>query len=167
VAVFVFLDGRFVLSDDFFKSYTAQELNLLKISLSVLAVSVLVLSVAISVWFSWRKSVKKGLRIWTSVSRRLLTNLIVPLVTGGILIIILYFHQQWQLVLPSMLIFYGLALVSATKFTYNEIFYLGVIEIVSGLLAAALPSYGIILWSFGFGFLHIVYGLMMYRKYER
>jgi hypothetical protein len=167
IAVFVFLDGRLILSDDFFKSYTAPEVNLLKINLIVLAVSVLVLALVISIWFSWRKSVKMGLRMWTPVSRRFLANLIVPLITGGILIIIIFIHQQWQLVLPSMLIFYGLALVSATKFTYNDIFYLGLIEIVSGLVAAALPAYGIIIWSFGFGLLHIAYGLMMYRKYER
>jgi hypothetical protein len=66
-----------------------------------------------------------------------------------------------------MLIFYGLSLVSATKFTYNDIFYLGLIEVISGLAAAALPSYGIIFWAFGFGLLHIVYGLLLYRKYER
>lgn len=167
VAVVAFLDGRLILSADFFNSYTAQELNLLKINLIVLATSVLILALVISIWFSWRKSVKMGLRMWTPVSRRFLTNLIVPLVTGGILITILFFHQQWQLVLPSMLIFYGLALVSAEKFTYNDIFYLGLIEIVSGLMAAALPAYGIILWSFGFGLLHIAYGLIMYRKYER
>jgi hypothetical protein len=167
VAVFVFLDGRFILTDDLFKSYNAQGLNMLKINLTVLAAAVLALAVAVSIWFSWRKSVKKGLMMWTPVSRRLLTNLIVPLVTGGILIVILYFQQDWQYVLPSMLIFYGLALVSATKFTYNDIFYLGLIEILSGLAAAVLPAYSIILWSFGFGLLHIAYGLMMYRKYER
>ncbi len=167
VAIFVFLDGKFIISDDLFTNYDAQAFNLLKINLSVLATSVLVLAIAVSIYFSWRKSVKEGLRMWTPVSRRLLTNLIIPLVTGGILIAILFSNQEWQLVLPSMLIFYGLALVSAKKFTYNDIFYLGLIEIVCGLLAAALPAYGLIIWSIGFGLLHIAYGLVMYRKYER
>lgn len=167
VAIFVFLDGKFIISDDLFTNYDAQAFNLLKINLSVLATSVLVLAIAVSIYFSWRKSVKEGLRMWTPVSRRLFTNLIIPLVTGGILIAILFSNQEWQLVLPSMLIFYGLALVSAKKFTYNDIFYLGLIEIVCGLLAAALPAYGLIIWSIGFGLLHIAYGLVMYRKYER
>ena len=167
IAVFVFLDGKFILSYDLFRDYDAQALSLLKINLTCLAAAVLVLSIAVSILFSWRNSVKKGLRMWTPVSRRLLTNLIVPLVTGGILIAILLIHQEWQLVLPSMLIFYGLGLVSVKKFTYNDIFYLGLIEIVCGLVAAALPAYGIIIWSIGFGLLHVAYGLMMYRKYER
>jgi hypothetical protein len=66
-----------------------------------------------------------------------------------------------------MLIFYGLGLVNAGKFTFNEIFYLGLLEITTGLLSVVFPVYGIILWCFGFGLLHIVYGLTMYRKYER
>jgi hypothetical protein len=66
-----------------------------------------------------------------------------------------------------MLVFYGLGLVNAGKFTFNEVFYLGLLEITAGLLSAAFPVYGIIFWCFGFGFLHIIYGLAMYRKYER
>jgi hypothetical protein len=65
-----------------------------------------------------------------------------------------------------MLIFYGLALVNAGKFTYSEVFYLGLTEIITGLFAAVFPEYGILFWAFGFGLLHIIYGLLMYRKYE-
>jgi hypothetical protein len=167
VAVFAFMDGNFFLSDGMFRSKNIQEINQMKLGLAGLATIVLVISITLSIWFSWRNSVKRGQRMWTPVSRKLLTNLIVPLVTGAIIIMILLFHNDWQYILPSMLIFYGLSLVGATKFTYNDIFYLGLIEIFSGLAAAALPSYGIIFWAFGFGLLHIVYGLLLYRKYER
>jgi hypothetical protein len=167
VAVFAFLDGDFILSDEMFSGKSLSEINQIKVGLTLLAGTVLILSIALSLWFSWRNSVKKSQRMWTPVSRKLLTNLIVPLVAGGIIIVIFLIHKDWQYILPSMLIFYGLSLVSATKFTYNDIFYLGLIEILSGLAAAALPSYGIIFWSFGFGLLHIVYGLLLYRKYER
>jgi hypothetical protein len=66
-----------------------------------------------------------------------------------------------------MLVFYGLALVGAGKFTYNDVHYLGLTEIITGIAALILPAYGIIFWCFGFGLLHIIYGLLMYRKYER
>jgi hypothetical protein len=167
VAVFVFLDGDFILSDEMFSSKSLSEITQIKVGLTLLAGTVLILSIALSLWFSWRNSVKKSQRMWTPVSRKLLTNLIVPLVAGGMIIVIFLIHNEWQYIMPSMLIFYGLSLVSATKFTYNDIFYLGLIEILSGLAAAALPFYGIIFWSFGFGLLHIVYGLLLYRKYER
>jgi hypothetical protein len=167
LAVFTLLDGRLLLSGGVFMESTVQEISQLKIRLSVLSLIVLVLAIGVSIWFSYRKSVRKGLKVWTPVSKRLLLNLMVPLVTGGILIIIFSFQHNWQLVIPSMLIFYGLALVGAGKFTYNDIFYLGLIEILTGLMAAVLPVYGILLWCFGFGFLHITYGLIMFRKYER
>lgn len=166
-AVYIFLDGKFLLPGGFFSADKAQEMDSLKIKFLAEALIVLVLALGVSVFFSYRRSVQKGLKIWTPVSKRLLVSLFVPLVTGGILILILYFQHHWQLIIPSMLIFYGLGLVNAGKFTFNEIFYLGLLEITTGLLSAIFPVYGIIFWCFGFGLLHIVYGLAMYRKYER
>jgi hypothetical protein len=166
-AVYSFLDGKVLLSEGFFSSDKIRELDSLKIKFIAEALVVLGLALGVSVYFSYRKSVRKGLKIWTPVSKRLLVNLFVPLVTGGILIMILYFQHHWQLVIPSMLIFYGLGLVNAGKFTFSEVFYLGLLEIATGLLSAIFPVYGIIFWCFGFGLLHIVYGLAMYRKYER
>ena len=167
VSVVIFLVGAFILTDGMFGVKSVQELSRIKVGLTLLSGIVLVLSIAVSIWLSIRNAVKKSQSMWTPVSRKLLMNLTVPLVTGGILIMIFLLHDEWQYILPSMLIFYGLSLVSATKFTYNDIFYLGLIEVFTGLTAAALPAYGIIFWSFGFGLLHIVYGLLLYRKYER
>jgi uncharacterized membrane protein HdeD (DUF308 family) len=65
-----------------------------------------------------------------------------------------------------MLIFYGLALVSAGKFTFGEIHYLGMLEVLTGLLALVFPSIALFLWAFGFGVLHILYGLIMHKKYR-
>jgi len=65
-----------------------------------------------------------------------------------------------------MLIFYGLALISAGKFTYSEVFYLGLAEILTGFCAAVFQGPTVLFWIIGFGFLHIGYGLFMYRKYE-
>lgn len=167
VAVYVFPGGRILLTGGFVNADMAMEINNLKIKLFAGALIILILAVSVALYFSYRKSVSKGLLMWTPVSKRLLINLFVPLATGGVLIIIFYFQHYWQLVIPSMLIFYGLGLVNAGKFTYSEVFYLGLAEIVIGLLAVIFPVYGIIFWSLGFGLLHIVYGLAMYRKYER
>jgi len=166
-AVFVFFDGKFLLQGGYFTEQTAESLLQLKIRLSLLALIVLILALGVSFWFSYRKSVRKGLRMWTPVSKRLLINLMVPLVTGGLLIVIFYFQHKWQFVIPSMLIFYGLALVGAGKFTYNDVFYLGLIQIITGIASVIFPVYGILFWCFGFGLLHIIYGLLLYRKYER
>ena len=79
---------------------------------------------------------------------------------------ILIIQRHGELIIPVFLIFYGLALINAGKFTYSEIFYLGISEIFTGLVAAIFPDLGLLFWIIGFGILHIVYGVMMYRKYE-
>jgi hypothetical protein len=143
-----------------------QDISLLKYEVVAVAMIVLVLALAGSFYFSIRKARSKGQKIWTPVSRRLLLNLFIPLISGGFFILILYFENHWKLIVPAMLIFYGLSLVSAGKFTYSEVFYLGLAELITGFLAAIFQESFILFWVLGFGFLHIVYGLIMYRKYQ-
>ena len=143
-----------------------QDISLLKYEVVAVAMIVLILALAGSFYFSIRKARSKGQKIWTPVSRRLLLNLFIPLISGGFFILILYFENHWKLIVPAMLIFYGLSLVSAGKFTYSEVFYLGLAELITGFLAAIFPESFILFWVLGFGFLHIVYGLIMYRKYQ-
>jgi hypothetical protein len=122
--------------------------------------------VSFSFYFSVKKAKKDGKNFWTPISKRLLINLLIPLVSGGVFVIVLLLQNQIQLIVPCFLIFYGLALVNAGKFTFGEIFYLGILEIIIGLVSAFFPGWGIIFWIIGFGILHIVYGLAMFRKYE-
>lgn len=166
VAVFMFLKGRLIINSQLFEQFSGQEIETLKVKLIADAIIVLVLAVGLSFYFSRRKSVQKGIKMWTPVSKRLILNLLTPLATGGLFIVILYLNHTWYLIIPSMLIFYGLALAGAAKFTYDEVFSLGSAEVITGLLAACFPAWGIIFWCFGFGIIHIFYGLIMYRKYE-
>jgi len=167
LAYLVILKSHTFAYSEFFMNLSNNETSSMKIQLIIVALLVLILALAGSLYFSYRKSLRTGQKIWTPVSKRMLINLLVPLATGGIYILILYSKAQWLFIIPSMLIFYGLALVSAGKFTYNEVFYLGLIEIATGLICNVLPEYGIFFWCFGFGVLHLTYGLLMYRKYER
>jgi hypothetical protein len=143
-----------------------QDDSVLKYQLISIALVVLILSLTGSFYFSIRTARSKGQKMWTPVSRRLLLNLFIPLISGGFFILILYIGDQWQLIVPTMLIFYGLSLVSAGKFTYSEVFYLGLAELITGFLGAFFQESFILFWILGFGFLHIVYGLIMYRKYQ-
>ena len=81
--------------------------------------------------------------------------------------LVLLYHGIIGLVAPATLIFYGLALLNASKYTFNDIRYLGICEIVLGLLGSLFIGYGLIFWAIGFGVLHIIYGAVMYFKYER
>jgi len=131
------------------------------------ALIVLLLSVLTGFLLTQRKAKQQGLRIWDATAKRLLSNLFIPLVTGGAYCLVLLYHHQIGLIAPAMLIFYGLSLLNASKYTYEDIRYLGVFEIILGLIASCSPGYGLIIWGIGFGILHILYGISMYYKYER
>ncbi|PKP21778.1 MAG: hypothetical protein CVU05_05980 [Bacteroidetes bacterium HGW-Bacteroidetes-21] len=134
---------------------------------AIISVAVLILSLLISSWLTIRKAKKNGLKIWDKTTRIMLLNLMIPLVTGGVFCLILLYHQLTGLIAPSMLIFYGLALINASKYTYPEVRILGILEIITGLLASVFIPFGLIFWAFGFGILHIIYGWIMYYRYER
>ena len=166
VAYFFILDNGNIHYDEYFRSLPAKETFSLRWKLITDAALVLVLSVLVSLYFSIKKAKKDGKNFLTPISQRLLINLLIPLATGGVFIIVLLIQNYMQLIVPGFLIFYGLALVNAGKFTFGEIFYLGLLEIITGLVSAFVPGWGLIFWIFGFGILHIIYGLAMYRKYE-
>ena len=127
---------------------------------------VLLLALAVAIFFSYRKAAKSGQSIWTPVSRRLLLNLLIPLVTGGLFILITLGRIPGTVTASATLIFYGLALVNAGKFTFGEIYWLGVLEVVTGLICLLFPGYTLYFWAFGFGVLHITYGFYMHIRYR-
>jgi hypothetical protein len=128
---------------------------------------VLFASIAVAISLSMRKARKKGLKIWDNSTKRLLINMFIPLFVGGMFCLILIHHGLVGFIAPATLIFYGLGLVNASKYTLNDIRYLGFIEIFIGLLAAIWLGSGLLFWAIGFGIVHIIYGTMMYFKYER
>ena len=83
--------------------------------------AVLVLSLAAAAFFSSRKARKSGHSAWTPVTRRMLASLLLPLVTGGLFILITLSRVPANVTVASTLIFYGLAVISAGKFTFGEI----------------------------------------------
>jgi hypothetical protein len=131
------------------------------------ALLVLLFAILGAVFFSFRKARKAGLRFWTNSTRRLIFHLMLPLVSGGIIILVLIFRGKIDLVVPLMLVFYGLALVNAGKFTFGEIHYLGLTQIALGILAVIFIEQSLIFWIVGFGLMHIVYGTVMYYRHER
>lgn len=149
-----------------YNDYSTMDIDTIYKVLAI-AASVLIFSVATGIFFSSRKAKKHKIAFWNSASKQMVFNISIPLVSGGIFILILLASGHPGLAIPSTLIFYGLALIQGSTNTFDEVRYLGYFEIVMGLIATALPGYGLLFWAAGFGFLHIVYGLIMYNKYDR
>jgi len=122
------------------------------------------LSIATAIFLTTRKAKKNNEKVWDSSSKRLILNFLIPLVTGGIYILIILGQQKYGQTGALMLIFYGLALVNASKYSIGDIRYLGIIEIILGLICAWFPGYGFWIWVLGFGVMHIIYGSILYFK---
>ncbi|MCC2546921.1 hypothetical protein LJY25_10735 [Hymenobacter sp. BT175] len=135
--------------------------------LLALAVGIAALATVVAFWFTRRRARREGLPLWGAVSRRLFWSMAVPLVVGGLFCIQLYLRGAAGLVVPAMLLFYGLALLNASKYTVDEIKLLGISLLALGLVAGLLPNYAFLFFALGFGFGHIGYGLIMYNRYER
>jgi hypothetical protein len=134
--------------------------------LIILAV-VAFLSIVTAIFLSSRKAKRNNEKIWDTTTKRLLINFLIPLCTGGIYILINLNNHYYGLTASLMLIFYGLALVNASKYTLGNVKYLGYAQILIGLICAALPGYGFWFWVLGFGVLHIIYGGFMYIQEKK
>jgi len=154
----------YLLKDPAATNYTHEQEVLI---LSADALLVLLFSIGFGIYFSWKKARKNKQLLFNSVTRRAIYNLTIPLIAGGIFSFLLLWRGDIGLGTAATLLFYGLALINTSKYTFDEIHYLGIIEVVFGLLAAAFLRYGIVFWAIGFGFCHIIYGGIMYNKYDK
>lgn len=148
------------------RSYEDNQISDLAPVFILIAAAVLIVSLITVILLTFRKAQKSGKKIWNPGSRLMFLNLSIPLFSGGLLILIFVIGGHYEIVAPGCLIFYGLALVNAAKFTRQEIFYMGLLQIFLGILAAVFPAMGLILWAAGFGLIHIIYGTLMYFRYE-
>lgn len=133
------------------------------IGLGILA---LVLALFFGCFFTIRKSQKLGLQVWTSTTKKVLIQLAIPLAVGGIFVLALLQYGLYGLIAGTTLIFYGLALINTEKYTFSDIKYLGILEIILGCLSLFFIGKGLIFWTIGFGVLHIIYGIILHRKYK-
>ncbi|WP_373519189.1 hypothetical protein [Pricia sp.] len=135
--------------------------------LFLVTIAVLGLAIGTAVFLTTRKAKRNDQKIWDSTSRRLLINFFAPLVAGGIFCLVLLQYRIIGLIAPGMLIFYGLALIHASRYTLGDLKSLGYANLTLGLIATQFIGYGLYFWAVGFGVFHIFYGVWMYNKYDR
>ncbi|HMR19700.1 MAG TPA: hypothetical protein PKA53_10410 [Sphingobacterium sp.] len=128
---------------------------------------VLLASLCTGWWMARQKAKRVGQSVWNQASRSLLWAVAVPLVTGGVLSCMLIWRGEYGFIASTLLIFYGMALCAGSTFTFKEVRWLGIMEILLGLITLAFPGYGLWFWAVGFGVLHIVYGIIVHKRYEK
>lgn len=127
----------------------------------------LFLSLGIAAFLSARNAQKEGTSPLNLTAKRMLVNFSIPLLSGAIYCWILFTQEHIELILPATLLFYGMGMLNASKYTIEPIRYLGISLLFLGLLGSANPAYGLLIWTIGFGILHIAFGLMIYFKNEK
>lgn len=132
-----------------------------------IAIIVLVTAFVTAILFTLSKSKKQGVPLWGTAAKRLLWNTMLPMIAGGFFLWRIIEMQQYELIAPGCLLFYGLALVNGSKYTLGEVRYLGYAEIALGIVNLWLFQAGLLCWAIGFGVFHIIYGIAMWWKYER
>jgi hypothetical protein len=133
----------------------------------VVAAAVLFLAVLTAFFLTKAKAAKHQQKIWTKQSIRLVINFMIPLSIGALFTLTLLQYNLIGLVAPAMLIFYGLACMNAAQFTLGTVKYLGLSCAILGLINTQFIGYGLYFWAAGFGLCHIIYGAVMYNKYDR
>ncbi len=143
------------------------DLSGLSMRLITLAIIVFVVAVSGAFFFTYRKTLKSRQPMWNNASRQLLLHGSIPLLAGAVFALAFIYHGIEILIAPSCLVFYGLALINASKYTRSDIRYLGLLEVILGSICLFMPGYGLYFWAAGFGVLHILYGTIMWNKYDK
>jgi hypothetical protein len=133
----------------------------------LLALAIFIVALAGGYYFTWRKMRRQGTSLWNHASRQMMWAVAVPLITGGIFVLGFMRYNHPIYIAPACLAFYGLALVNGSKHTLTDIRYLGYLEILLGTVCLFVPGWGLYFWIAGFGILHILYGMIMWNKYDK
>ena len=99
--------------------------------------------------------------------RRTIFNFGVPLLAGGILCLALVLNGHYGLTSSIMLIFYGLALINCHHSSLPLLGTLGYMELLLGLVDCFVATHALLLWTLGFGLLHLIFGIYLITKNAR
>lgn len=144
-----------------------QNFDQITVNLLLLGIGVFAVALAGAFYFTWKKAKRNNHSLWNNASRQLLVQTFFPMLAGGVFSFSFIYHGAGMFVAPACLVFYGLALISGSRHTLSDIRYLGMLDVALGCCSLFFPGFGLIFWALGFGVLHIIYGAMMWNKYDK
>jgi hypothetical protein len=126
---------------------------------AVLASTIAVVTVA-------RKARRVGLPVLSGPGRKLALSFAPPVLVAALLTAVLLRRGQPDLLPGLWLALYGTGVIAGGTFSVRIVPVMGVFFVLLGALALALPpEYGNALMVVGFGGLHLVFGLIIARRY--
>lgn len=113
-----------------------------------------------------QKARKVSLPLLSGAGRKFLLSFLPPTVAGAALTWALYASGDTALMPGMWLLLYGVGVVSAGTFSVGVVPVMGTVFMATGGLAlAAAPAWGDQFMALGFGGLHILFGLVIARRY--
>ncbi len=147
--------------------YLGGHFNIATIEIATIGMITLLFAVGTGILLTMRKAKKENEKIWNNASKRLLLNFMLPVVAGAVFCAVLLQYGIIGLIGPATLIFYGLGLINASKYTIGDIRFLGILILILGFISTQFIGFGLFFWALGFGVFHIIYGARLYFKYDR
>ncbi len=125
-----------------------------------------VLAFSIGLFALWQKAKNSNVSL-ASVPARKFASAFAPPIVAGIILTALFYYRGFFPFLPCVwLSLYGTAVVCGGAFSVRIVPIVGWIFIALGAVAAFAPTnWGNVLMGLGFGVLHIVFGLIVARRY--
>lgn len=163
IAYRIIYNSNDILYSKFKAGYYSNDIGLL----FLVAFIVLVASIATGIFFSWKKAKESGEKLFNKVAWKILGHFSIFMLSALVLLIATYLNGYYTLLAPICLLFYGLSLIHVSSFINSEVFGLGLSIVAIGLISLFFPGYGLLCWTLGFGLMHMIYGFMMWYKYDR
>lgn len=120
----------------------------------------------IGMFAMWQKAKNSGDSLSSAPSRKFAYGFAPPIIAGIILTSLLYFRGMFAFMPTVWLTLYGTAVVTGGAYSVKIVPAVGWIFVGLGLISVFVDtSYGNLLMGIGFGVLHIVFGLVVARRY--
>jgi len=124
------------------------------------------LALLISVWFMYNKARSASLPLLTGTARKLLFSFTPVFVVGMVVTFALMQRSLYELLPAFWMLIYGSGVVAAGAFSVRVIPVMGGAFILMGGAALFTPaSWSMALMMLSFGALHMVFGLVIARRY--
>jgi hypothetical protein len=112
------------------------------------------------------KARRGGTSVFSYSGRRFVLSYVPPLAVGGLLTIVLVRAGLYSALPGTWLLLYGTGVVTGGAFSVRVVPLMGLCFMALGAIALLLPwAWGEWLMAVGFGGLHIVFGLIIARRY--
>jgi hypothetical protein len=125
----------------------------------------LLLAGSVALLMTAHKTEKQGKSLWSASGLKTLLAFTPAMIIGGVLTLALYLRGDISLLPGIWLCIYGAAVTTAGAHTVRIVPVMGIAFVVLGALTLLLPLPTDLMLGIGFGGLHILFGVLFWRRY--